>query len=165
MSNQNDYEHFISMLEGFDTAMLVTEGLQGKLIARPMAVAGIDSNDHSLYFFSGVNTQKVQEIADDSRVVLAFSSGWKMLSLSGLASITKDSSKIDEYWKENYRSWFPDGKDDRNLCLIRVEPLEGEFWDTGGFEAIKYIFNKTKAILTGSTMKQEEEGAHGQVRL
>lgn len=164
MKNQDNYLHFISLIKGFNVAMLVSRGLTGNLVARPMAIAGFDASDDSLYFFSSIDTEKVQEISDDPHVVLTFSDTWKMASLSGEAGITKNDRKIQQFWKDKYKVWFAEGLDDPSLCLIRVEPVEGEYWDYSGTEAIKYLYKTAKALVTGTTQEFSTDKQHGQVR-
>lgn len=153
---------FGKILRDFDTAMLVSESLTVNLVARPMAVAGIDPGDDSIYFFTRRDTEKVAEISDDAHVVLSLMSGWKMLSLSGLASVVVDPEKARSYWKDSFGIWFEGGLEDPRLCFIRVEPLEGEYWDNSGFEGVKYVFNVAKAML-GARPPSLESGRHGKV--
>ncbi len=56
---------------------------------------------------------------------------------------------IDRLWSEPWRVWFPDGKDDPNLVLLKVEPTGGEYWDNSGLEGMKYVFEGLKAVLKG----------------
>jgi general stress protein 26 len=44
----------------------------------------------------------------------------KYLSVSGVAEVCTDRAKIAELWTEEWKLWFPGGKDDANLALLRV---------------------------------------------
>ena len=52
------------------------------------------------------------------------------MSVSGRAEIVRDKAKIQEKWSEPLRAWFPEGKDDPQIALIRVHPVRGEYWDS-----------------------------------
>ena len=68
-----DGEHLYQLLEGFDTAMLVTRGADGHLHARPMAVAELQA-DADAYFVTSIDSPKVAEIYADADVLLTFQS-------------------------------------------------------------------------------------------
>ena len=56
-----DGEHLSQLLEGFDTAMLVTRAADGRLHARPMAVAALRA-DADAYFVASIDSPKVAEV-------------------------------------------------------------------------------------------------------
>lgn len=57
--------------------------------------------------------------ADDHRYV----------SLSGRASLIQDTEKMKELWSPVYRAWFPQGLDDPEPVLLRVDVDKAEYWD------------------------------------
>ena len=140
---------FREIMKEFDTAMLVTATQDGELRSRPMAVADVDE-DGSLWFMTQEDSPKVDEIAHDSHVNVAMQSRMKYVSVSGKATPVKDSSKVDELWKESWKTWFPEGKDDPRLTLVKVKPDTGEYWDNSGANGIKYLLEAGKAYLSGT---------------
>ena len=42
----------------------------------------------------------------------------------------RDPKKVDELWSRRLRIWFPDGKKDPELALIRVRIDRAEVWDS-----------------------------------
>jgi hypothetical protein len=48
------------------------------------------------------------------------------------------------------RPWFPDGKDDPQIALIRVHPEKGEYWDSPSATIVN-LYGYAKAALTGSS--------------
>ena len=141
-------KRLIDLLKGFSTAMLITHG-DKDLHARPMAVADV-TEDVEIWFVSGDDTAKIHEIVEDTRAhVVCQKDHSAYLSLSGTASVIKDRLRVGELWKEAFRVWFPDGKDDPNLVLIRFRPSKAEFWDNTGFNRIAYMWESAKAYVTG----------------
>ena len=153
-------EHLKELLTSFDTAMLITrDGDQDH--ARPMAVAGVDGAN-VLWFVTSQWSPKVEEIEQDRRVSVTFQSSKRFVALSGMAQLVKEQAKIDELWKSEWKVWFPDGKDDPKISLIRVTVTYAEFWDNAGTNGIKYAFEAAKAVLKGEEPKPVP-GVHGRI--
>jgi general stress protein 26 len=157
--------HFIGLLKKFQNAMLVTHTGEHGFHARPMAMADVE-DDGRMWFITSVDTAKVHEIEVDSQVHLIAQDGNSaFLSLTGRASLIGDREKIAQLWREPFRVWFPQGKDDPNIELIAVRPERGEFWDSTGAKRFKYLWEATKAYMSGTTPDPDEGGMHGKVRL
>jgi general stress protein 26 len=149
----------------FQTAMLVTHTEDGNLRARPMAVADVEEHC-TVWFLSLHESGKVHELEVNSHVAVTCQKGNDTyLSLTGHATLSRDRSKIDSLWKEPYKVWFPQGKDDPDLVLIGVEPVEGEYWDQGGINKLKYLFEAAKAYASGTRPHIQEGEQHGKVHL
>ena len=158
-------EHFHKLLQQFHTAMLVTHADDGRLRARPMAIAKVEE-DNRVWFITGAESGKTHEIESETRVhIVCQNDRSAYLSLSGHADLTRDRTKIAELWQEPFRVWFPGGKEDPNIELIVVRPEEGEFWDNEGFHKIKYLFETSKAYVTGTTPELDKGEEYGRVRL
>lgn len=137
------------LLAGFETAMLVTRTPEGEIRSRPMAVAEIEP-DGTLWFLTQSDSAKVDEIMDDRQVNVAMQTKLKFVSISGIATAVQDRRKVDKIWNEAWRHWFPDGKDDPSLLLLRVDGRTGEYWDNSGSSGIKYLIEAGKAYLAGT---------------
>ncbi|HEY4088470.1 MAG TPA: pyridoxamine 5'-phosphate oxidase family protein [Bryobacteraceae bacterium] len=53
------------------------------------------------------------------------------------------------YWSEAFRVWFPGGPSDPTLALIGVQPIDAEYWDNGGSNKLKCLFEAAKAYVKG----------------
>ncbi len=149
-------ERFQDLLEGFSTGMLVTQEPSGPLHARPMRVAEATS-DGDLWFATRKPSSKTYEIASDSQVAVTFQGGGKYLSVNGAASICTDREKIHELWNESWKVWFPDGKDEPELALLKVEATDGEYWDNSGFRGLTYAIRAGQAYWQGEAVESTEE--------
>jgi general stress protein 26 len=162
--SKDDHSKLVELLKQFSTAMLVTHESDGRLRARPMAIAQVEDSG-KLWFLSGEDTAKVHEIIKDTRVHLTLQKDRAVyLSINGHATLIHDRSKVDELWNETFKVWFPDGKSDPSLVLISVEPEDAEYWDNQGWKKVKYLFQAAKAYLTHSTPEVEEQ-EHGMLRM
>ena len=112
-------------------AMLTTVAGDGTLRSRPMAVLKAPLGE-DLWFFTRASAPKTGEIRDNDRVNVTFSDceADRYLSVSGRASIVRDTARIDELWSGRMKSWFPEGKRDPDLALLRVHVEHAEYWDS-----------------------------------
>lgn len=154
-------EHLKDLLESFDTAMLITRHGEREH-ARPMAIAGIEGAN-TMWFATSQDAPKSDEIRSDSRASVTLQSDKRYVALSGRATLVADRAKIDELWKPTWKAWFPNGKDDPNLVLIRLTVEDAEFWDNAGTKGIRYAFEAAKALVTGEEAAPVS-GQHGRVK-
>jgi general stress protein 26 len=155
---------FKALIKDFDNAMFVTQTPTDELRARPMVIAEHMENGDLLFITSG-EAPKTKEALEHPQVNVTMQSSNKFLSLSGIASISFDRAKIDEVWNPSWKAWFPKGKDDPNISLIRVTAHSGEYWDMSGASKIRFVFEKGKAIVQGEKLDDYPESMHGKVDL
>ena len=163
MSATNPHKHLYELLKVFPTAMLVTRDADGRMHARPMAIAELEPNADA-YFATRIETPKVAEVQNFPDVLVTFQGTSQFALILGKASIVTDRGLIRELWSETWRAWIPDGADDPSLVLIKIEAKEGEYWDNSGAQGLKYLFDGAKAILTGDTIKPDA-AQHAKLRL
>ena len=136
------------LLKNLKFGMLTTVH-DGILRARPMTLLQCQA-DGNLWFLTGKTTSLVPDIENDARVNVSFSSGEQsgFVSVSGRARLTKDRAKLEELWNPAFVTWFPEGLNDPNLSLLRIEAESAESWNTvhGAFTV---LFGIIKAIATG----------------
>lgn len=161
----DDLSKLQGLLSDFSTAMLVTHQGTSGLHARPMAIAELEDSC-VIWFITAKESGKVHEIEDDTNVsVICQKDHSTYLSVYGSATLEQDRTHIERVWKEPFKVWFPSGKDDPNIALIRVDPHHAEYWDNSGFHKIQYLLKAAGACLTGTQPKIEEGQEHGRVQL
>ena len=134
------------LVKDIQIAMLTTVEADGSLHSRPMGTQDIQQD--TLWFFLKDDSRKAQEVVRDPRVNVSYSDANTWVSVSGVATITRDQSKIDELWKEGLEAWFPDGKAEPHLALMQVQIHEAEYWDVTSSSMVR-LFGYLKAKLTG----------------
>ena len=50
------------------------------------------------------------------------------MAVTGRVEVVAERAKVEVLWSEVYRAWFPDGAEDDNVVLIRVEAEQAENW-------------------------------------
>lgn len=78
-------------------------------------------------------------------------------SLSGRVIVDNDAAMIDKLWSKPVEAWFPGGKADPNLALLRFDIDGAELW-----EADMSLAGKLK-MLFGGNIRANEEGSHAVV--
>jgi general stress protein 26 len=109
---------------------MVTTKAHNQLRARPMH-AKPDREEGCVWFITDTKGTKDDEITADPNVCLAFADpkSGSYASISGRGQVVRDVPKIRQLWDGEAAAWWPEGPDDDSVCLLRVEPERGEFWD------------------------------------
>lgn len=125
---------------------------------RPMAVQQLDEQG-TFWFLSSNDSNKNAQIAADPAVQLLFqgSDYSDFLNIYGTATISEDKAKIKELWNPMLKVWFTEGVDDPRISVIRVEPVQGYYWDTKHNMAIGML-KRTVGAITGKTLDDSIEG-------
>jgi general stress protein 26 len=141
------------------TCLFCTSIRTGKAFTtRPMSVQQVD-DDGNLWFLSASDSHKNAEIASDDHVQLLFqgSSYSDFLTIYGQAFISEDKNKIKELWEPIIKDWFTEGVNDPRITVIKVEPLEGYYWDTKHVQIVGLV-KRVVGAATGKTMDDSIEG-------
>ena len=157
----NDTAKLWDLIKTVEIAMMVTED-GDHLRSRPMAMSQKDFGG-TLWFFTKASSHKVTEVQVDQRVNLSFAHPGKQdyVSVSGRVNLVRDRASVDEHWVETMRTWFPQGKDDPDIALLKVTVQQAEYWDAPS-SAMLHAYGYLKAVTTG---KSPEPGGHGTVNL
>src|SRR4029077_4838805 len=119
-----------AMIRGIKIAMLTTLSADGTLHSRPLATQDVEF-DGTLWFFTAAGSAKTSEIRQYPQVSVSYASADhpRSCALSGRASLIQEAEKMKELWSPVYRAWFPQGLDDPELALMRVDVDKAEYWD------------------------------------
>lgn len=145
------------------TCILVTALNRRPQSARPMSSQGVD-DEGNIWFISAKSSDKNDDIKADSEVQLYFANNnsYEYLSVYGRAEISYDRALIEEYWSPIAKAWFSEGKDDPEVSLIKVVPLDAYYWDTKNNKMISLIKYMVNAI-TGNT--SDDNGVEGNIKI
>lgn len=121
----------VDKLRDTDVVMLTTALPDGTLLSHPMTIQGVD-DDVDVWFFVGLQGDQADALRHGPHVNLAIADAGSWLSVAGHAEFIDDGAVIDQLWNEQARAYFPDGKDDPNLGLMRVTSDSAQFWGLPG---------------------------------
>lgn len=141
------------------TAMLITSD-NGLIHARPMQLVQAEFNG-DFYFFTNEDTKKIAEIKADHDVGLVFSCPKEQtyVSIAGQASLIHDKQLIDRFWNVFVSAWFPKGKEDPSLALVKVATYKAEYWQGEG-NKLTQLYQYAKASMKGT---RPNVGYHGEI--
>ena len=155
--NNPQLEKVRELIGDIRIAMMTTVDSQGNLVSRPMAVQQVDE-DGTIWFFTQRSSPKVDQIDNNQhRVNVAFASvsDASYVSVSGTADELDDRAKIDELWDPQAKAWFPKGKDDPELILLKVHTDMAEYWNASDSRMVRF-FQQATAAITGNPPKMGE---------
>ena len=154
---RKELEKLFEMIHDLDTAMLTTRRADGHLVSRAMAnqksAPGAD-----LWFVTSEGSGKLTEIGADPHVNLAYykdrTREW--ISVSGLATITRDRGVIRTLYAPDWKMWFPDEGDPRHgtpedprIVAIGVEVHSAVFLEVNKPQPV-VLFEIVKGWVTGT---------------
>lgn len=162
MDTNDGRNHLYEVMKDFDVAMLVTYSVNA-MHARPMAIVCLDDGIGA-FLVTNINSLKIDEISANPNALLTFQSATRFASVHGGLTVLRDRQLIEKLWKEPWKVWFPEGKSDPDIALLKFTPHEGEYWDNAGMKGFTYVYDAAKAYLTGST-PETDETQHAKVGL
>ena len=119
--------------------------------AQPMT-AFRDEETGTIWFFTRDDTDLARDAGVGSGQSAMFHYGSKDQNVwacvhGELSAHGQDRAIIDRYWNPVLAAWYPEGKDDPHLTILRFEAGDGRVWvNEGGF--FKFAFEIAKANAT-----------------
>jgi general stress protein 26 len=144
MNDENRMENIqklSELIKDIQVAMLTTMGgRDGLLHSRPMMTQQSDF-DGNLWFITRDTSPKANEVLQDQQVNVSYADpkAQRYVSISGMASIVRDNARLKALWKPIYKTWFPNGLDDPELVLLKVDVHQAEYWDAGSNKASQVL--------------------------
>ncbi len=152
-----------------DTAK-IKQDMWDKMAASPFLMVGLaDSGEHSEPLTAQLDKDQVDTlfffVGKDNRLIKGGKAMAQFVSkghdffacLAGDIRQDNDRGMIDKLWSKQVEAWFPGGKDDPNLALLRLDIANAELW-----ESDMSLSGKLK-MLFGGEIKPSEEGSHAVV--
>ena len=145
----NDIETIDAIIKKTRFATVTTRTSGGDLVSRPLAVLQHDF-DGTVWFFTADPSPKADDVRHDEHVNVAYVDGASVVSLAGTATISRDQARIDEWWNPWVEAWFPDGKDDPSVALLRVDATSAEYWHVDKPGVVRAV-ESIRALITKTT--------------
>ncbi|HJU24514.1 MAG TPA: pyridoxamine 5'-phosphate oxidase family protein [Casimicrobiaceae bacterium] len=130
-------------------AMLSTQGVDATPIARPVMPVSIEPEGR-VWLFTEIDGDIAGDIRRDSRVQMLFVNQEKELyaSLTGVADVLHDPRKAREIWSASAGVFYPNGPDDANLGMVRIDVHRGDYWDMKDAKLVRF-FKLAAAAIAG----------------
>jgi general stress protein 26 len=150
MEPRQEFATLRTLIGRMKVAMLTTTTNAGELRSRPLHTLACD-DDGTLWFFVSASSPKVHEIEHEyGHVGLSYADTGRQdyVSISGTGSLVRDRERMKKLWTPWARLWFPEGVDDPDLALLRVNIDAAEYWDAPG-SSVRRLYGLAKARASG----------------
>ncbi len=146
-TNKTALDRLINMVDTSDVCILITTDIDGHRHNRPMAAVKFDDKG-DCWFFASKSSGKLQDISHNNKLQVVFANPAtdQYLEVQGTGSITCDENEIKHKWSPLVSQWFPNGVNDPELCMVKVEVTNIFYWDEVT-EGIKRLAIKTTIIV------------------
>jgi general stress protein 26 len=107
-------------------------GLVGRTPAphfQPMT-AFCEEEADQIWFFTQTETELAKAVREGGQamfIIQAKDQGFQAC-VGGRLALHPDRARIDQYWNPVVAAWFPDGKDDPKLTLLRFDLADAQIW-------------------------------------
>ncbi len=114
-----------------DEARIVMLGLIGgePHHMQPMAAFGDKAAD-AIWFFTKTDTDLVRQTgaSHDAMVCIMAKDMEFQACIHGVLIPDTERPKMDQFWSPFVSAWYPDGKDDPDLIMMRLDPSDARVW-------------------------------------
>lgn len=158
LSNEEAIKKFKKLVNEINVCMFITNNKeQGH--TRPMATIEVEENG-TLWFFTDIRSIKVEEVNTDHTVHLVYAHPGKesFLDVWGNASVINDNQNIKDKWSPLVKAWFPNGTDDPNIALLKVQPQNVYYWDAEAGRMVSFLKIIAGAITGKSALSNDAQG-------
>jgi len=153
---KDELAKFYELVEDIEVAMMTTRRPDGHLRSRAMAnqkhAGGAD-----LWFVTSEGSDKLADLAQDAHVNLSYyqNSTREWISVSGIATISRDRATIRELYAPDWKMWFSEEgdrrhgtPDDPRMVLIGITIHAAEFLEVDKPRPV-VLYELAKGWLTG----------------
>jgi general stress protein 26 len=111
-----------------------------------------EKDEGAVYFFTNRQTDLVKEMGASHDVMLTIQAKDQEFQacVHGVLRVSDDRERIDRYWSPFVAAWFPEGKDDPDLTLLKLDAKDARIW-VSRKGPLRYAFDVAKANLTHAT--------------
>ena len=116
---------------------------------QPMT-AFVERETGQIWFYTYKDTDLAEAAQAGGHGSFIFQSRDLWACIDGTLTIDHDAARIDKYWNVHVAAWYPQGKDDPRLTMLRLDCDEAGVWIAEG-GPVKYAFEVAKANVTKTT--------------
>jgi len=145
------------LIQEIRICMLTTTAADGSIDSRPMATQKTEFNG-TVWFLTRHESGKVHEVAHNSHVALLYSDpgNHKFVAAKGTAQVSQDKGKIHELWSPMFNAWFPQGEDDPQIAVLRVDITEAQYWEASSSKIVLGLKYLAAAVTHGAVPVGEQ---------
>ncbi len=145
---ENPQRHLLEEIKGARCVMLGSPSHDAHM--QPMAPQ-VDVDAGVIYFYSDNTSELGRSILTEPDAVhMCHISNDYQACVKGKLSPHGDLATVDKFWNPMVAAWYPGGKTDPKLMMLKFEPQDANVWASDK-SMLGVLFEMTKANLTGKT--------------
>lgn len=159
LEREEALKKFKKLVEEVRTCMFITNTQEEHEHTRPMSTVDVEDNG-TIWFYTDIRSIKVEEVATDKKVHLTFAHPGKesYLDVHGTSSVVTDRNLIKQKWSPVVKAYFPNGADDPNVALLKVQPDEVYYWESETGKMVQFLKMAVAAVTGNPKIAQSAEG-------
>lgn len=110
-----------------------------------------EEENGQVWFYTRKETDLAKAVIDgaDAMMILETKDQELQACVGGRLTQVLDRERMDKYWGPVVAAWYPDGKDDPQLTMLRLDAEDAQIWlsEAG---PVKFAYEIAKANATGS---------------
>jgi general stress protein 26 len=110
----------------------------------------VERETNQIWFFTYKDTDLAEAAVSGGHGSFIFQSRDLWACIDGTLTVDPDRARIEKYWNVHVAAWYPEGKDDPRLTMLRLDCTEAGVWIAEG-GPVKYAFEVAKANVTKTT--------------
>lgn len=133
-------------------------GLNGSTEHSVPMTAQLDKNaNHAFWFY----TSKDNRLAPGGPAMAQFAAKdhYLFACIEGILTPETDPAVIDRHWSKDVEAWYPGGRNDPSLLMLRFDLGTAEIWRAD--MSLKGVFKQ----LFGGDVREEMKGKHAEIAL
>ena len=146
-AKDNPQLQFWDKMEKCRTVMLGSPNHRSHM--QPMTPFAAREED-AIWFFVRKDADLTKETSEggDVHMCLMAPDGEYQACVFGKLEIAKSRGHVERFWNPVVAAWYPDGKSDPALTMLRFSPRDAQIWASNG-SAMRFGWEIAKANITG----------------
>ena len=148
-ARQNPLKQFWDKLDDRHTVML--GGVEGNPHLQPMTANGA-REENAVWFFSRRDTDLARAVVSAQQAMMCVTDhehGY-YACVSGTLVADHSEPHIERYWNAVAGAWYPEGRSDPELTMLKFVPSSAAVW-AGPGSRLKFGWEIARSNITGST--------------
>lgn len=146
--DESPQQHLLKEIKSARSVMLGSTNIDEHM--QPMTPQ-VDVDESVIYFFADRFSQLGKTIGvNPGTVELCHITKDFQASIKGRLTTHNDADIIDKYWSPIVEAWYPEGKADPKLILLKFVPQKAAIW-TSDKNVFSFLYEITKANISNET--------------
>jgi len=118
---------------------------------QPMT-AFVEPARREIWFFTRTDTDLARDVGEGSPAMFVFQAKDQDVQacIGGELSVDPDRARIEKYWNAAVAAWYPDGRDDPRLTMLRLDCSDAQVW-ISNVGPVRYAWEVARANLSKHT--------------